>query len=241
MQRVDKRPASIVAAIYFEVAPAAFASSASAAVYNAIITKSSNSINGSAQLDLSLESTNGGSTPIDVTVFRADGTRDDFQIVTNANGFATTASTKDLFVAGGGQDALVQARTPSGVESSTAILRQKVGGEKIILGVPAATRAGEPLGVHTQFAVALGDVSRTATLLIANVTDGLPAEVRVHPGSVALPARYFNPELGVHKIWKVPLSAADARTHIVVHSSVPIIVQFVSDDGKVDEATIVAL
>lgn len=209
---------------------------ASAEEFNAIITGPSRS-NNSAQLDLSLESTNGAGTPIEVTVFRANGTRDDFQIVTNSNGFATTASTMDLFVAAGGQDALVQARTPGGLEYSTAILRQKVGSGKIILAVPAATRAGAPLGAGTQFSIALGDFSRTASLLVANVTDGQPAEVTVHAGSAVFPARYSNPELGVHKVWKVPLSAADARTHIVVRSTVPVIVQLAID---VDQATIVA-
>ena len=225
---------ALTGSVFVQSAPA------SAEVFNAIITKSSSSLNGNAQLDLSLESTNGALTPIAVTVFRADGTRDDFEILTNSNGFATTASTRDLFVAAGSQDALVQARTPGGIENSTAILRQKVGGEKIILGVPASTRAGAPLGSGTQFSIALGDVSRTAFLLVANVTDGQPAEVTVHAGSVAFPARFSNPELGVHKVWKVPLSAADARTHIVVRSTVPVIVQLVIDDGKTDQATIVA-
>jgi hypothetical protein len=221
-------------------ASVAFANTACAAEFNAILSKLGKPISATAQIDVSLESTNGAQTPIDVTVQRADGTRDDFQILTNDDGFATTASTKDLFAAAAGQDALVQIRTPVGVEASTALLRQKLGKEKILVALPVAQRVGIPVGANTHFSIALGDVGRGSFLLIANVTVGQAAEVSVHVGSGVFPARFTNPELGVYHTWRVPLTAAEARKHVVVRSTVPVSVQLVIDDGKVDEAAIVA-
>jgi hypothetical protein len=210
-------------------------------IFNAIITNLANAPKASAQLDVSIDTAAGAGAPIDVTVFRSDGTRQDFRILTNDRGFASTAPAQDLFGISGGLTALVQAVTPSGIAAATALLRQKVSGQKIVLGIPPATSsANAALGASTTLSVAIGDIMRGTFLLIGNVTDGQPADVKVFVGSTTTAPRFANPELGVRKVWELALTAAEAQSHLIVQSSVPVVVQLAVDDGKVDEATVVS-
>jgi hypothetical protein len=68
-------------------------------------------------------------------------------------------------------------------------------------------------------------------LLIANVTDGQTADVNV----------FADPMVGAHvsptpsSAWtrrEVPLTAAEAQSHVIVTSSMPVIVQLVAYAGE---------
>jgi hypothetical protein len=213
-----------------------------AALFHAIIPNLANGPKASAQLDLSMDAAAGEGAPIDVTVFHNDGTRQDFQILTNERGFASTTQVQDLLAGAAGQTVLVQAATPTGIGTATAVLREKFQGQKIILGVPpATTEENTPLTSGTRHTVAIGDVVPGTSLLIGNVTDGQPADVRVFVGSDVFAPRFVNPELGVRKVWEVELTAAEAQSNVIVVSDVPVIVQLVVEDGKkIDEAMVVA-
>jgi hypothetical protein len=213
--------------------------------FYAIINNASNAPRANAQLDVSVDTAATGGAAVNVSffVYRAtDGVQVAlFEIPTNANGFASTAPSQNLFQASGGETALIKAVTPSGAPSM-AVLRQRVQGQaKIVLGVPPLRKLDATLlGGGVQFSVAIGDIMSGTALLIANVSS-VAAMVDVFQGTrgVQGQGKYKNPDLQPNAIWRVDLQATDANSNLVIRSTEPMVIQLAVDDGKVDGATLV--
>jgi hypothetical protein len=187
-----------------------------------------------AQLEVAVSTDAGVGAPTTVDVHAPDGSQHTFSLLSDEQGFASTAELGDLFEVSHGQSALVLAHPPSGIANAVA-LRQTLDGAGVTLGVPpmrlpAATPI--PLAADVSHYLAVGDLARRTTLLVANVAVGQPADVGIFVGDVRHPPRFSNPEVGVYQVWEVPLTPAEAHSFLIVASSVEIIVQLAVDDGK---------
>jgi hypothetical protein len=164
--------------------------------------------------------------------------------VNTVNSFASNAMAaapnNNLFTVTGQQTALIRVRTPSpqGVSSSNAILRQRVTGSKLVLGVPPVLNAlGTQLQGGTQIPVAVGDLMSATYLFIANVS-GQTQAVDVYFGTRGAPGagKYTNGQLPPNAVWQVQLQAGDGDQNVIIGSTGNVIAQIAIDDGnKVDE------
>jgi hypothetical protein len=170
----------------------------------------------------------------------------EFSVLTNENGFASSASTTapnhNLFRLSGGEAALVRARTPLGETSATATLQQRGHGTRLLVSVPPdRSHDGTPLHVGQRFPIQVGDLRGTAiaSILVANVSSG-DAAVDVFAGSAGAPGagKYSNPRLRVRNVWRIDLQPDDENTHLVLTSNVEVIVQLVIDDGRLNALTV---
>jgi hypothetical protein len=223
-------------------------SQARAAEFYAIIANLNGASNPRAQIDVALdiEAAPGAYVPIQFNVFRADGTHiTEFQIQTNADGFASTSSAafpnNNLFNLSEGMPALVKV-TMTNIVVAAAVLRQTLDKSNVILGVPSANtaRTGVRLGAGVYFPLAIGDISHKAFLLMANIS-GIPTPVDIFLGTTGGPGsgKYTNGFLTFHGLWIVELDPADANKHMIVRSGnfADLVVQLAFDNGKKDGFT----
>ena len=139
-------------------------------------------------------------------------------------------STVSITAAGAGHEA-----TKSGTHRrAAATLDVRSSESRVHLGVPFAVKDGDPLAAGRFFPISIGNV-RAATLLIANVTGtDVGGDVSLGTESWAQGAgRYSTPRLGTGAIWRVDLTAAEFNSYVLVHATDNIIVQVVTDTGRV--------
>src|SRR5207247_8510638 len=97
---------------------------------------------------------------------------------------------------------------------------------------PVRSADGTPLAAGTYMTVAVGDLEKGTSLLIANASPS-PEEVNVFLGTTGVPnLRYTNPLLQVNAVWQINLQPADANSHLIVRSSDIVVVQLAVDQGK---------
>ena len=184
-------------------------------------------------------------TDILFQVFNVDGLQlSDFTLQLNARGFVSTAfaapGIANLFDLSLGP-MLIRVQVPSGANNEYASLRQTLGNEAIVVGIPPLYRQnGSPDAVGTLFPVTLGDFSRAA-LLVANVS-GADVVVDVFVGTKGPDGT------GKYSIRVKPNASgilqitdpADAQSHLVMSSTGLIVAQLVVDTGKqVHEVTVI--
>ena len=191
-----------------------------------------------AFMDVAVDPTFAGAIDVLFMVYReAGGVLAEFTVPIDANGFASTQSAlgaaRNVFRLTGGAPALVCARVPNAA-GAAATLDVRSSDSRLHLGVPFAIKAGVSLAAGLTFPIAIGNV-RAATLLIANVT-GTDVGVDVSLGTSS-PAQgggiYSTPRLVTGAIWRVDLTAADFNSFVVVRATDNIIVQVVTDTGRV--------
>ena len=172
------------------------------------------------------------------TVFGENGAPlAEFTVPIDANGFASTRSAlgaaRNFFRLTGGGPALVRARVPNAA-GAAATLDVRSSDGRLQVGVPFAIKQGESIAAGRFFPISIGNV-RAATLLIANVTGtDIAVDVSVGAESSAQGAgRYSTPRLVSGAIWQVDLTAAEFNAFVLVHATDNVIVQVVTDTGRV--------
>jgi len=188
-----------------------------------------------AFMDVSVDTTLGAGIDVLFHVYDARGVHlAEFTIPANSYGFASSSSWGNLFnLAAGQQPILVRAQTPDGAPTDAATLHiDSLGAATAVDVFPIRNRGGFPLGMGTDFAVALGSF-RSTSLLIANVS-GSDQAVDVFKGTRGADGFgiFSNPRITTTAIWKVNLTQNEALSNLIVHASNPIIVQAVIDDGQ---------
>lgn len=207
----------------------------------AIAANLNNAASPQAQMDVSVDTqaAPGASLLLHFNVYGPDGVQlAEFDAGTNPNGFASSSSAPppydDLLQLSGGLPVLVRARTPQAAPIAAATIRQTLGKSEIAFGVPATTRAdGTRLAMGRVFTMAIGDITHSATLLIANVSGG-DQIADVFLGTTGGPGggKYTNGRIPNQGMWIVDLDPADANSNVIVGASGDIIVQLVVDGGK---------
>jgi hypothetical protein len=218
--------------------------------FNAVIDNVNNVAHPTAQIDVSIYH----ATPlaeIVFSVFRAsDGMNlSSFVLNPNANGFCSSSSAEapndNLFTVSGGLPALVRVFITPSELAATAVVRQDLGGSKIVFGMPArSSNFGTPLAGGTEMAIAVGDLENGTSLFIANISSGpFPApisdaheEVTVSVGG----SLYMN-KLRANTVWRLDLQSVDANSNLLVRSSGAVTVEFVVNQGKSNISEIVLL
>ena len=178
-----------------------------------------------------------GGSNIDFNVFNVDGLQiSEFTLQSNERGFVSTAfaapGIANLFDLSLGP-MLIRARVPDGVNNEYASLRQTLGNEAIVVGIPPLRRQnGTPVAVGTLFPVTPGDFS-CAALLVANIS-GADVVVDVFVGTKGpdgagkYSIRVKPNAVGILQI----TDPADAHSHLVMSSTGDIVAQLVVDTGK---------
>ena len=219
--------------------------------FAAVIVNPDNVRHPTAQIDVSMDTDGGTGIPVTFQVFNAEnGTRlSDFVLYTNVNGFCSSSSAAapndNLFSASGGRTALVKVRMPIGVSASTAVMREDLGGSRIVFAVPPIRDIYSlPFAAYQLMPVAIGDLEKGTTLLIANVSSD-PVEVTILFGTSGFTPggslnRYTNRGIPINAVWSVDLQPGDANSHVEVRSSDNVTVQLVVNQGKgnISETTV---
>lgn len=173
----------------------------------------------------------------------------DFTVPSNDVGFATTADApepnNDLFALADGQPVLARVLTPPSSLLDAASIRYHEGAKEILRhDVP--TSIGHLTGsiaAGTLFAVPMGDVVGTTSLLVANVS-GIDVNVDVFRGTKGADGFgiYNNPQLSNHCIWRVDLRPSDGYANLVISATSAVIAQIaVTRSNGIDMTTIPAL
>jgi len=188
-----------------------------------------------AFMDVSVDTTIGAGIDVLFDVYDARGVHlAEFTIPANSYGFASSSSWGNLFnLAAGQQPILVRAQTPDGAPTDAATLHiDSLGAATAVDVFPIRNRGGFPLGMGTDFAVALGSF-RSTSLLIANVS-GSDQAVDVFKGTRGADGFgiFSNPRITTTAIWKVNLTQNEALSNLIVHASGLVIVQAVINDGQ---------
>ncbi len=193
---------------------------AQAAEFFAIVANLNNAQLPHAQMDVAVDTrvAPGGSILVHFNVYARDGVQlAEFDAETNPNGFASSSSAAppydNLLQLSGGLPVLVRARTPQSAPVDAATINQTLGKSKIAFGVPATTRAdGTRLAMGRVFAMAIGDITDSATLLIANVSGG-DQIADVFLGTTGGPGsgKYTTSRITNHEMWIVDLDPVDAH------------------------------
>lgn len=215
---------------------------AQALEFFAIIANFTGAADVHAQIDVGGDTqagTGGEPVPILFNVFGPDGAPiGQFQVLTNAQGFASSSSAAppndDLFMLSGGFPALVAVSTPTTSSLFSAVLRQTLRKSGVAVALPQARAAdGSPFGQGRVFSIPMGDIGKTATLLVANL-QGSDIAVDVFTGTKGAPGfgKYHNPRLRLNSLWIVDIDPADAHSHLVLSSTGDVIVQLAVDGGK---------
>src|SRR6266404_4854326 len=147
-----------------------FVTAVSAADYYAIVDNLGKKPR-NAFMDVSVDTTIGAGIDVLFNVYDARGVQlAEFTVPANSYGLASSSSWGNLFNLAAGQPILVRARTPDGAPTSAATLHiDSLGASTIVSIFAIRKRDGFPLGMGTDFAVALGTF-RSARLLIANLS-----------------------------------------------------------------------
>jgi hypothetical protein len=220
---------------------------ASANDFHAILSRFGNAPRAEAYLNVSVDTAVLAGGPVDVffDVFGTDGTTlSSFAVRLNSAGFATTLSAvppnNNLFGIGGGEPALVRARTPSGGWGATATLHQRESGNRLVVSIPPDRKSdGTTIHVGQDFTVHVGQISGTASILIANVSAGdVVADVFLGSGGAAGTGRYTNPRVQPFTTWRVDLRPEDQNANLVVKSTGDVVVQLVVDTGRLEALTV---
>jgi hypothetical protein len=189
-----------------------------------------------AYMDVAADISAGLGSPIEVpfNVYDVNGTQlTEFTLMTNGNGFASSAWFGNFFDLAGGQPLLVRAQTPAAAGNSAATLYLTSQGAPMTIGLfPTKRPDGSPLGMGRVASAALGNF-RSATLLIANVS-GMDQSVDIFKGARGADGSGYitNPRLRNHGIWRVDLTQNEALSNVVVTSTGFVVVQVVIDDGN---------
>ena len=188
-----------------------------------------------AFMDVSVDTTLGTGIDVLFNVYAAQGAQlAEFTVPANSYGFASSSSWGNLFnLAAGQQPILVRAQTPDSAVTDAATLHiDSLGAATAVDVFPVRNRGGFPLGMGTDFAVALGSF-RSTSLLIANVS-GSDQAVDVFKGTRGADGFgiFSNPRITTTAIWKVNLTQNEALSNLIVHASGLVIVQAVINDGQ---------
>ena len=184
-------------------------------------------------MDVSVDTTIGVGIDVLFNVYDARGVPlTEFTVAANSYGLASSSSWGNLFNLAAGQPILVRAQTPYAPTDAATLHIDSLGASTIVSIFAILKRDGFPLGMGTDFAVALGTFP-SARLLIANLS-GSDVAVDVFKGSKGADGFgiYSNPRITTTAIWKVNLTQNEALSNLIVHASNPIIVQAVIDDGQ---------
>ena len=209
-----------------------FVATALAADYYAIVDGSAKKPR-TAFMDVSVDTTIGVGIDVLFNVYDARGVPlAEFTVAANSYGLASSSSWGNLFNLAAGQPILVRAQTPYAPTDAATLHIDSLGASTIVSIFAILKRDGFPLGMGTDFAVALGTFP-SARLLIANLS-GSDVAVDVFKGSKGADGFgiYSNPRITTTAIWKVNLTQNEALSNLIVHASNPIIVQAVIDDGQ---------
>ena len=186
-----------------------------------------------AFMDVSVDTTIGAGIDVLFNVYDARGVPlAEFTVAANSYGLASSSSWGNLFNLAAGQPILVRAQTPYAPTDAATLHIDSLGASTIVSIFAIRKRDGFPLGMGTDFAVALGTFP-SARLLIANLS-GSDVAVDVFKGSKGADGFgiYSNPRITATAIWKVNLTQNEALSNLIVHASNPIIVQAVISDGQ---------
>lgn len=216
-----------------------FVTAVSAADYYAIVDNLGKKPR-NAFMDVSVDTTIGAGIDVLFNVYDAQGVPlAEFTVAANSYGLASSSSWGNLFNLAAGQPILVRAQTPYAPTDAATLHVDSLGASTIVSIFAIRKRDGFPLGMGTDFAVALGTF-RSARLLIANLS-GSDVAVDVFKGSKGADGFgiYSNPRITTTAIWKVNLTQNEALSNLIVHASNPIIVQAVIDDGSTTQSFMV--
>ena len=202
--------------------------SGSATDHWVILDDITNSSRESAAVDIS---TDGSGTAEFVVIPSGEGPTAPATAPLNVDGYASSSSSSipNLFTPSDGNLAMVRATYGAGL--SSAVLRQRSGTTKILLGIPAASQS---LGIR--FNIPTGDLAAGYSLLIGN-PGGTAAGVRLGLGNGGTPVSSF----AVASFDCVKVDIANANANLVLISDQPVFVQIAVDTGKVDETFILPM
>lgn len=218
---------------------------AQAAEFYVIVSNSSDTKSAHAQIDVAIDTQaipGGAPAPVLFVIREPLGSElAFFTLMTNANGFVSTASAPppydNLFAISGGLPVLVQVYTPSVASLSAVTLKTD---EHIVRVPPARRPDGSGLAQGRIFSIATG--ADQTTLFLANVC-GPDVAVDVFLGRIGAEGagKYANPRLVNRALWMVELDESDANSHVIVRSTCDIILQVRAHDGTKKGAAGVSL